>query len=85
MSDEVIRELWCVKDAMAQGHGHDVRGFAAYLQGKKRWECPRQPSGRSTFEVIRTDRDNISSTPPRKWTTKSKKSELRGTGDAGLH
>ncbi len=52
MSDEVIRELWSVKDAMAQEHGHDVRGLAAYLQGKKRWECSRQPSGNSAFEII---------------------------------
>ncbi len=52
MSDEVIRELWNVKDAMAQEHGHDVRGLAAYLQGKKRWECSRQPSGRSAFEIV---------------------------------
>ena len=52
MSDEVIRELWSVKDAMAQEHSNDVRGLAAYLQGKKRWECPRQPSGRSAFEIV---------------------------------
>lgn len=52
MSHEVIRDLWSIKDAMAQEHGHDVRGLAAYLQGKKRWECPRQSSGRSTFEII---------------------------------
>ncbi len=52
MSHEVIRDLWSIKDAMAQEHGHDVRGLAAYLQGKKRWECPRQSSGHSTFEII---------------------------------
>ena len=52
MSDEVIRELWSVKDAMAQEHGHDVRDLAAYLQGKKRWECSRQPWGRSAFEIV---------------------------------
>ena len=52
MSYEVIRELWSVKDAIAQEHGHDVRGLAAYLQGKKRWECPRRSSGRSAFEII---------------------------------
>lgn len=52
MSDEVIRELWSVKDAMAQEHGHDVRGLATYLQGKKRWECSPQPTGRSAFEIV---------------------------------
>ena len=52
MSDEVIRALWSVKDAMTQEHGHDVRGLAAYLQGKKRWECLSQSSGHSAFEII---------------------------------
>ena len=52
MSDEVIRELWSVKDSMAQEHGHDVRGLAAHLQGKKRWDCPGHPSGRTAFEII---------------------------------
>lgn len=52
MSDEVIRELWSVKDAMAQEYGHNVRGLAAFLQGKKRWECSRQPSERSAFEIV---------------------------------
>ena len=40
MNDEVIRELWSIKDAMAQEHGHDVRSLAAYLQGKSDGNAP---------------------------------------------
>ena len=35
MSDEIIEELWRIKDAMAREHGYDVGRLAAYLQGKK--------------------------------------------------
>ena len=38
MSDEIIRELWQIKDDMAKEHGYDVRALAAYLQNKKRAE-----------------------------------------------
>ena len=32
MSDEIIEELWRVKDSIAREHGNDVRKLAAYLQ-----------------------------------------------------
>ena len=32
MSDEVIEELWRIKDGIASEHGHDVRRLAAHLQ-----------------------------------------------------
>ena len=34
MSDEVIKELWRVKDDIAREHGYDVDRFAAYLQSR---------------------------------------------------
>ena len=34
MADEIIEELWAVKDAMAQELGHDVSKLAARLQGR---------------------------------------------------
>ena len=33
MPDEIIEELWGIKDSMAKEHGSDVRKLAAYLQG----------------------------------------------------
>ena len=34
MSDEIIEELWSIKDDMAREHRNDVRRLAAYLQSK---------------------------------------------------
>ena len=34
MSDEVIKELWRVKDDSAREHGYDVDRFAAYFQSR---------------------------------------------------
>ena len=36
MPDEIIEELWRIKDSIAGEHGNDVRKLAAYLQGGKR-------------------------------------------------
>ena len=38
MSDEIIEELWRIKDSIAQEHGYDIEALAAYLQSKKRAE-----------------------------------------------
>lgn len=38
MRDEIIEELWEIKDGLAREHGNDVRKLAAYLQAGKRWE-----------------------------------------------
>ena len=35
MPDEIIEELWGIKDSIAREHGNDVRRLAAYLQSKK--------------------------------------------------
>lgn len=39
MPDEIITELWQVKDDLAREHGYDVRALAAYLQEKDRKEA----------------------------------------------
>ena len=44
MPDEIIEELWRIKDDMAREHGNDVRKLATYLQGK-------QPRGGSVFKT----------------------------------
>ena len=34
MADEIIEELWTIKDAMARELGHDVSKLVARLQGR---------------------------------------------------
>ena len=41
MSDEVIEELWRIKDDMGREHGYDVARLAADLQSKQREEGQR--------------------------------------------
>jgi hypothetical protein len=36
MADEIIRELWKVKDAIAQEYGCDVKALVAHLRAKER-------------------------------------------------
>ena len=38
MTDQIIRELWYVKDKIAQDHGYDLDTLVAYLQSKERTE-----------------------------------------------
>ena len=35
MSDEIIRELWRIKDSISEEHGHDAKALVAYLQSRK--------------------------------------------------
>ena len=35
MADEVIEELWRIKDAMAQEYGYDIARLAEDLQGRQ--------------------------------------------------
>lgn len=36
MSDEIIQELWQVKDSIAREHGYNIEALVAHLQTKKR-------------------------------------------------
>ena len=38
MSDEIIEELWRIKDGIAREHGYDIEALVAYLQSKKKAE-----------------------------------------------
>ena len=35
MADEIIRELWKIKDAIADEYGCDVKAYVAHLRAKK--------------------------------------------------
>ena len=41
MSDEIIRELWRIKDSIAEEHGYDAKALVAYLQNKHQMEGRR--------------------------------------------
>jgi hypothetical protein len=41
MADEIITELWRVKDAIAKEYGCDVKSLVAHLRAKKREEDNR--------------------------------------------
>lgn len=36
MPDEIIEELWQIKDNMAREHGYDIDAFVTHLQSRKR-------------------------------------------------
>ena len=36
MSDEIIKELWQIKDGIAREYGYDIEALVAHLQTKKR-------------------------------------------------
>ena len=38
MADEVIKELWQIKDDIAEEHGCDISAFAAHLRSRTRLE-----------------------------------------------
>jgi len=35
MADEIIKELWKIKDGIAKEYGYDVKALASYLKTKK--------------------------------------------------
>jgi len=38
MPDEIIKELWQIKDDIAREHGYDIEALVAYLQAKPQRE-----------------------------------------------
>ena len=52
MHDEIIEELWEIKDGLAREHDNDVRKLAAYLQPRKRWEHSSGLPGRSAVDTL---------------------------------
>ncbi len=41
MSDEIIKELWQIKDRIAREHGYDIDALVTYLRTKERPEGQR--------------------------------------------
>ena len=57
MSDEIIEELWRIKDSIAREHGNDVRKLAAYLRDGKRREHS-WPQVRSSGDILHQSQCN---------------------------
>ena len=36
MSDEIIKELWQIKDSIAREHGYDIKRIVAHLRKRER-------------------------------------------------
>lgn len=51
MPDEIIEELWGIKDSIAREQGNDVRQLVAYLQSAHPGETPAS-SGRSVVDIL---------------------------------
>ncbi len=58
MPDEIIEELWGIKDSIAREQGNDVRKLAAYLQGSH----PQD----SSVSTDRSDDDVLNEAPGRR-------------------
>lgn len=52
MSDEIIEELWSVRDSIAREHEYDLRKLAAYLQGLNQWGHPSESQRRSIYRIV---------------------------------
>ena len=56
MRDEIIEELWGIKDSIAREHGNDVRKLSAYLQSKKDTRHARMTNLGAMNELSETDK-----------------------------
>ena len=55
MPDEIIEELWEIKDSTAKEHGNDVRKLATYLQSNKDTKHARMTDLGAVNELSETD------------------------------
>ena len=48
MADEIIEEVWRIKDELAREHGYDVGRLGAYFQRRERQRAQREREGAGT-------------------------------------
>ena len=65
MADEIIEELWRIKDDMAREHGYDIERLAAYLRRRER-EWSRQVLDSSATQGSREQTDSVQGESPRR-------------------
>ena len=56
MPDEIIKELWQIKDSIAREHGYDIDALVAHLQTKKRPKGQQVVDLRSLRRAAETQR-----------------------------
>lgn len=44
MADEIIEELWTIKDEIAREHGYDIDTLVAHIQGSRHTNQEASPS-----------------------------------------
>ncbi|MBN2528326.1 MAG: hypothetical protein JXR76_18195 [Deltaproteobacteria bacterium] len=59
MTDEIIKEVWCVKDEIASEFNYDIAALAAYLNKKEQSEGAKKeyPSEKGTPSVLADPRE----------------------------
>ncbi len=61
MSDDIIQELWEIKDSTAREYGHDLDAFVAHLQSRQRTADQRVVD----LQAMKKAGERASSTKPR--------------------
>ena len=56
MSDEIIRELWQIKDSIAEEHGYDAKALVAHLQNRHQ-QNRHQMEGRRVVDLAAMKRN----------------------------
>ena len=55
MPDEIIEELWKIKDDIAREHDNDIRKLASYLERERLERLSSKSMGRSVPDDIRDE------------------------------
>ena len=64
MSDEIIRELWRIKDSIAEEHGYDVKALVTHHQNRQQVEGRRVVDLGATKRYAKGNSDASSSSQP---------------------
>ena len=64
MSDEIIMELWQIKDRIAREHGYDIDALVAHLQAKNRAAGQQVVNLRGMKQVAKHGVELMAQVPP---------------------
>ena len=63
MSDEIIEELWQIKDSIAREHDYDIESLVAHLQTKQRSASQQVVDLRALRQTAEQDVPRVSDKP----------------------